>query len=143
VKDLGHDVRMGARDPDASRARTEPGHAGAEPLRDWLDHNPEIQLVTFHDAVGGSDVLLNATGASVSLDVLGQAEQKDLEGKIVIDIANPIDFSSGELDLTVGITDSLAETLQCAHPLLRVVKTLNTVTAAVMVDPMFNIKLVR
>jgi 8-hydroxy-5-deazaflavin:NADPH oxidoreductase len=135
LKDLGHDVRMGTRDPDASRARTEPGHAGAEPLRDWLDHNPEIQLVAFRDAIAGSDVLVNATGGSVSLDVLGFAEPKDLEGTILIDIANPIDFSSGELDLTIGITDSLGETLQRAYPSLRVVKTLNTVTAAVMVDP--------
>lgn len=135
LTELGHEVRMGTRDPAASRARTEPGRAGAVPLSDWLEHHPAIQLVTFRDAITASAVLVNATSGSASLDVLGDAEPRALEGKILIDIANPLDFSSGELDLTIGITDSLGETLQRAYPLLRVVKTLNTVTAAVMINP--------
>jgi predicted dinucleotide-binding enzyme len=135
LHDLGHAVRMGTRDPEASRARTDPGWAGALPLGTWLEHNPEIQLVTFRDAIGGSDVLINATTGSASVDVLAMADPKDLDGKIVIDIGNPLDFSSGDLDLTVGITDSLGETIQRAFPTSRVVKTLNTVTSAVMVDP--------
>jgi predicted dinucleotide-binding enzyme len=71
----------------------------------------------------------------VSVDVLALGDPADLDGKILIDIGNPLDFSSGDLDLTVGITDSLGETLQRTYPSLRVVKTLNTVTSAVMVDP--------
>jgi predicted dinucleotide-binding enzyme len=135
LTELGHEVRMGTRDPAASRARTEPGRAGAAPLSDWLEHHPAIQLVTFRDAITASALLVNATSGPASLDVLGDAEPRALEGKILIDIANPLDFSSGELDLTIGITDSLGETLQRAYPLLRVVKTLNTVTAAVMINP--------
>ena len=135
LHELGHEVRMGTRDPDASRGRTEPGYAGALPLGIWLEHNPEIQLVTFHEAIAGSEVLINATSGSVSVDVLATAGQKDLDGKIIIDIGNPLDFSSGDLDLTIGITDSLGETIQRAYPTSRVVKTLNTVTSAVMIDP--------
>jgi 8-hydroxy-5-deazaflavin:NADPH oxidoreductase len=135
LHEVGHEVRMGTRDPDASRGRTEPGYAGAEPLSAWLDHNPNIQLATFHDAIAGSDVLINATSGSASIDVLALADPADLERKLLIDIANPLDFSSGDLDLTVGITDSLAETIQRAYPSLHVVKTLNTVTSAVMINP--------
>jgi len=135
LHELGNEVRMGTRDPDASRVRTDPGWAGALPLSAWLEHNPAIQLVSFRDAIAGSDVLINATAGSTSVDALAAADPNDLDGKILIDIGNPLDFSSGDLDLTVGITDSLGETLQRAYPTTRVVKTLNTVTSAVMVDP--------
>ena len=136
LRELGNEVRMGTRDPDASRARTDPGWGGALPLGSWLERNPEIQLVSFRDAIAASDVLINATTGSASVDVFAMArDPKDLDGKIIVDIGNPLDFSSGDLDLTVGVTDSLGETIQRAFPTSRVVKTLNTVTSAVMVDP--------
>lgn len=131
---LGHEVRMGTRDVAASQARTDAGW-GAEPLSTWLEANPSVELATFHDAMAASDILINATSGSVSVDVLALGDPADLDGKILIDIGNPLDFSGGDLDLTVGITDSLGETLQRTYPSLRVVKTLNTVTSAVMVDP--------
>lgn len=131
---LGHDVRMGTRDVAASQARTDAGW-GAEPLSTWLEANPSVELATFHDAMAASDILINANSGTVSVDVLALGDPADLDGKILIDIGNPLDFSGGDLDLTVGITDSLGETLQRTYPSLRVVKTLNTVTSAVMVDP--------
>jgi predicted dinucleotide-binding enzyme len=131
---LGHEVRMGTRDVAASQARTDAGW-GAEPLSTWLEANPSVELATFHDAMAASDILINATSGTVSVDVLALGDPADLDGKILIDIGNPLDFSGGDLDLTVGITDSLGETLQRTYPSLRVVKTLNTVTSAVMVDP--------
>jgi predicted dinucleotide-binding enzyme len=131
---LGREVRMGTRDVAASQARTDAGW-GAEQLSTWLEANPSVELATFHDAMAASDILINATSGSVSVDVLALGDPADLDGKILIDIGNPLDFSSGDLDLTVGITDSLGETLQRTYPSLRVVKTLNTVTSAVMVDP--------
>lgn len=133
--ELGHEVRMGTRDVEAARARTEPGQAGAQPLGPWLEANPDVQLVTFADAVAGSEVLVNATSGSASVEVLRTANPDDLEGKILIDIGNPLDFSTGQLGLTVGVTDSLGETLQREFPSVRVVKALNMMTAAVMVDP--------
>jgi len=132
---LGHEVRMGTRDVAAARARTEPGQAGAEALGPWLDAHPDVQLATFADAVAGSEILINATSGSVSVDVLHAANLDGFEGKILIDLGNPLDFSSGQLDLTVKITDSLGETLQREFPNVRVVKALNMMTAAVMVDP--------
>ena len=132
---LGHEVRMGTRDVAAARARTEPGQAGAEALGPWLDTHPEVLLATFADAVAGSEILINATSGSVSVDVLHAANLDGFEGKILIDLGNPLDFSSGQLDLTVKITDSLGETLQREFPNVRVVKALNMMTAAVMVDP--------
>ena len=126
---------MCTRDVAAARARTEPGQAGAEALGPWLDAHPDVQLATFADAVAGSEILINATSGSVSVDVLHAANLDGFEGKILIDLGNPLDFSSGQLDLTVKITDSLGETLQREFPNVRVVKALNMMTAAVMVDP--------
>jgi predicted dinucleotide-binding enzyme len=132
---LGHEVRMGTRDVAAARARTDAGHAGAQPLGAWLAANPDVQLSTFAEAIAASEILVNATFGSASVDVLRNAEPDDLEGKILLDIGNPLDFSSGQLNLTVAITDSLGETLQREFPNVRVVKALNMITAAVMVDP--------
>ena len=61
---------------------------------------------------------------------------RELEGKVLIDIANPLDFSQGfPPHLTVSNTDSLAEQIQRTLPGTFVVKSLNTVNAAVMIDP--------
>ena len=54
----------------------------------------------------------------------------------LVDVANPLDFSQGmPPSLSVANTDSLAEQLQRAFPAARVVKTLNTVNAQLMVNP--------
>ncbi|MGZ4136766.1 MAG: NADPH-dependent F420 reductase [Actinomycetota bacterium] len=133
--DLGHDVRMGTRQPDATRARTEPDERGRESAASWLERNLDVELLTYADAAGAADVVVNATSGSASIDVLRSAGAANLGSKIVIDIANPLDFSSGQLSLSIGVTDSLAETIQREFPDVRVVKTLNTVTARVMVEP--------
>jgi predicted dinucleotide-binding enzyme len=64
------------------------------------------------------------------------AGESNLNGKVLVDISNALDYSRGmPPTLTVANTDSLAEQIQRAAPSVKVVKTLNTVNAAVMVDP--------
>lgn len=58
------------------------------------------------------------------------------QGKILIDLANPLDFSHGmPPSLAVCNTYSLGEEIQRAFPETKVVKTLNTVNCKVMVNP--------
>lgn len=115
---IGHDVVTGTRDPDATAARDDWG--GGE-------------LAAYAAASTGADLVVNATGGGVSLEALAQV---DLDGKVLLDVANPLDFSAGfPPTLSVKDTDSLAEQIQRAHPEARVVKSLNTVNGAVMVDP--------
>ena len=82
------------------------------------------------------ELLFLATIGEGALAALGSADPADLHGKTLVDVTNPIDASSGfPPTFFVTNTDSLAEQIQRAHPEARVVKSLNTVTAAVMVDP--------
>jgi hypothetical protein len=91
---------------------------------------------TYADAAAFGEIVVNATPGTASLDALAAAGVENLAGKTLWDIANPLDFSQGSPpSLTVANTDSLAEQIQRAHPDARVVKALNTVTAAVMVEP--------
>jgi predicted dinucleotide-binding enzyme len=132
---LGHEVRMGTRDVEAARSRTEPGQAGALPLGAWLAEHPHVELTAFADAIANSEILINASSGSASVEVLRSAAADNLENKILIDVGNPLDFSIGQLDLSPGVTDSLGETLQREFPTVRVVKALNMMTAGLMVDP--------
>ena len=71
-----------------------------------------------------------------SLDALKSAGESNLNGKILIDIANPLDFSKGmPPTLSVCNTDSLGEQIQNAFPKTMVVKTLNTTNCQIMVNP--------
>jgi predicted dinucleotide-binding enzyme len=125
---LGHDVMMGTRDtanPKAAAWAT--GAAGPGPA----------SAGTFAEAVRHGAVVINATAGAASLAALEAAGGAEaLSGKVLVDVANPLDFSGGAAPtLAVANTDSLGEQIQRAFPTARVVKTLNTVNANVMVHP--------
>jgi len=133
---LGHDVVVGTRDPQATLARTEAGPMGGVPFAQWHAEHSDISVASFADAAAGSDLVVNATNGTGSLEALNAAGAANLAGKVIVDIANPLDFSQGfPPSLNPVNTDSLGEQLQRAFPEARVVKTLNTMNANVMVDP--------
>ncbi len=121
---LGHDVMMGSRDAANPKAITwakEEGH--------------HASFGTFANAAAFGETIFNCTVGAASLDALRQAGGQNLEGKVLIDTANPLDYSTEIWTLTVCNTDSLGEQIQRTFPKARVVKTLNTVNANIMVDP--------
>ncbi|MCZ7558112.1 MAG: NAD(P)-binding domain-containing protein [Bacteroidia bacterium] len=132
----GHTVVYGTRNPAETLARSEAGPFGAPPFAEWFKTQPDARLVPFAGAAEGAELIVNATSGQGSLPALESAGAQRLEGKILIDIANPLDFSNGfPPSLSVCNTDSLGEQIQRAFPGLKVVKTLNTLTAALMVNP--------
>jgi 8-hydroxy-5-deazaflavin:NADPH oxidoreductase len=131
----GHDVVVGTRDPAATLARAEPDRQGTPPYAQWQDQNPAVRLVTLADAGAHAELLVNATSGAASVDALTAAGVGERPGLVVMDVANPLEFTPDGLALSVANTDSLAETLQRAFPDAHVVKTLNTMTASLMVDP--------
>lgn len=91
---------------------------------------------SFSEAAGFGELIFNCTEGSHSADALMSAGEANLKGKIMIDLANPLDFSAGEVPaLTVCNSISLAETLQNFFPGTKIVKALNHVAAEIMTDP--------
>jgi len=121
---LGHDVMMGSRSKD---------HKDADA---WLKQvKGKGKAGIFAEAAHFGDVLANCTQGAFTLDVLRALDRKDFAGKILIDIANPLDMSQQPPTLTICNTDSLGESIQREFPETKVVKALNTVNCQVMVDP--------
>ena len=136
LAELGHEVTTGTRDVAAAMARTAPDAMGNPPYAAWAAAHPQVRLATFAGAAAGAELLVNATSGGVSMAALAAAGTGNLAGKVLIDIANPLDFSRGfPPSLFVKDTDSLGEQVQAAYPELKVVKALNTLTAALMVNP--------
>jgi len=121
----GHEVRLGSRT------------AGNEAAVAWATAiGGPASEGTFADAAGFGELVVNATAGAASLEALHLAGAEQLAGKVLLDVSNPLDFSHGmPPTLTVCNDDSLGEQIQRAFADVRVVKTLNTVTAAVMVAP--------
>jgi 8-hydroxy-5-deazaflavin:NADPH oxidoreductase len=111
LRELGHGVTIGTRTP----------REGA---------------VSYSEAAGGAELVINATGGTASLEALASAGAENLAGKVLIDVSNALDPSQGMPPrVAVANDDSIGERIQDAYPETRVVKALNTVNTQVMVDP--------
>ncbi len=121
----GHSVMMGSRTADNESART------------WASEQGELASQgTFADAVASAEVILNCSAGMHSLSILASIHPADLAGKVLIDVANPLDFSNGfPPRLSICNDDSLGEQIQRAHPDVRVVKAFNTMSNAIMTAP--------
>lgn len=131
LADNGHNVMIGTRDTNALLA-----HTGEDAFAPWLAAHSAVAVGSYAEAAAFGEVLFNCTNGSGSLPALEAAGAGALGNKILVDVSNPLDFSRGfPPSLFVCNTDSLAEQIQRAFPRLRVVKSLNSVTAALMVNP--------
>lgn len=136
LAELGHEATVGTRDVDATMARTASDAMGNPPYADWAQAHPQVRLATFADAAADAELVVNATAGNVSIAALEAAGREHLAGKVLLDVANPLDYSQGfPPSLFVSNTDSLAEQIQAAFPETRVVKSLNTMNAFLMTDP--------
>ncbi len=133
---LGHEVVVGTRDVADALGRTEPDGWGRPGYAAWQAEHPDVRLVAYQEAAAAGEILVNAVNGAGSLEALSQAGADALVDKVLIDVSNPLDFSQGmPPTLFVKDTDSLGEQIQRTHPDVRVVKTLNTLTAELQAYP--------
>jgi len=122
----GHNVKMGSR-----TANNEKAIVWAEKFKSHTSQGD------FNDAAAFGELIFICLNGAYVLDALHSIDKKNLDGKIVIDITNPLDFSKGmppQILEGLGNSNSLGEEIQNALPKSFIVKTLNTVNYKLMVD---------
>ncbi len=125
LSQLGHKVCMGSRTHENPKAVEWAAQSG-----------PLASNGSFIEAAAFGEIIFNCTSGQVSLEALQLAGRENLSGKILVDVANPLDFSGGmPPTLSVCNTDSLGETIQRQFPDVKVVKALNTLNCQLMVNP--------
>jgi predicted dinucleotide-binding enzyme len=136
--ELGHSVMVSSRDTSLAR---DLGDWGELPSAEAFaaaqrELGREAAAGSFAAAAAHGEIVINATAGGHSLEALSAAGADNLAGKILVDVANALDHSQGmPPTLLFCNTDSLGERIQAAFPDARVVKSLNTTNAQVMVDP--------
>ncbi|HEX9615409.1 MAG TPA: NAD(P)-binding domain-containing protein [Bacteroidota bacterium] len=137
LNELGNGVMIGTRDPARTQANREGSPMGTPPFSEWHKSYQKVKLGTFAEAAKFGQVAFLCTNGSGTLEALKLAGAESLNGKTVIDISNPLDFSKGmppSLLPQWSNTNSLGEEVQKALPGAHVVKSLNIVNCEVMVN---------
>ena len=125
----GHEVMLGTRD------------TGKDDVVKWKEANPGGLTGTFEEAASFGELLVLATGGSVTVDAINLAGLKNFEGKTVIDATNPIAAAppvNGVLQFFTNQNESLMGKIQSLIPDAKLVKAFNSVGNAFMYKPDFN-----
>ncbi len=133
LAELGHDVCLGTRDVQKTLAVNEKNS-----VAEFITQHPGLKLKNFAEAAQWAELIINVSKGSASLDVIKSCGEKNLAGKIIVDISNPLDFSRGMPPILIPElcnTTSLGEEIQKLVPEAKVVKTLNTMWNGLMINP--------
>ena len=124
---LGHDVMLASRD------------GRSEAAANWLaEQAGGAATGSFAEAARHGEVIILAVRGDAALAAIAASGPDRLAGKVLLNISNPLDFSQGfppRMIPELSNTTSLSEAVQAAAPAARVVNSLNTMNAALMVNP--------
>lgn len=124
--ELGHSVMLGSRTADNPQAA------------EWAKHHGKQAVHgTFADAARFGERIFNCVQGIHAIEALNAAGKENLNGKLLIDLANPYIHKDGHISLDArwsGMT-SLGEEVQRLLPQTKVVKTLNYLHNYLMIHP--------
>jgi 8-hydroxy-5-deazaflavin:NADPH oxidoreductase len=125
----GFEVKLGSRDPlkDA--------------VKKWENENSGAKTGTFEEAAAFGELLVLAVAGHAVFQAVEASGLKNLEGKIIIDVTNPIAPAAPEKGILKFITTldrSLMEDLQTLVPKAKFVKAFNSVGNDLMYKPSFK-----
>ena len=133
---MHHDIHLGTRDPEKTLGNDKANQMTGKTFKQWHDEHLNVHVEPFAEVCKGAHLIINATSGMATLEVLETVGRENLQDNILIDIANPLDFSNGfPPTLNPVNEDSLGEQIQKKYPKAKVVKTLNTMNAFIMVNP--------
>ena len=138
LESLGHQIIIGTRNPEQTMSRNTGDMYGGPPFSEWHAAHKQINVSTFAESAAAGELLINATNGANSVSALKMAGVSSLNGKTLIDAANPLDASKGMPPFLIPSlcnTNSLGEEIQRSFPKLNVVKAFNTMWAGLMVNP--------
>lgn len=136
LTDLDHEVFMGTRDLPAKLSTPSSNQDAEQNFGNWCWSHPSVTVLNLEELPAETDLYINATNGQASIEALRRVGKMKLTNKVLLDIANPLDFTNGmPPSLSICNTDSLGETIQRTFPESRVVKSLNTMNAHLMVNP--------
>jgi 8-hydroxy-5-deazaflavin:NADPH oxidoreductase len=124
----GHSVTLGTR------------NKSKEEVLKFKNENPAVAIGDFGETAKAGELLVLATGGSVTADAIALAGITNFNGKVVIDATNPIAAAppvNGVLKFFTSLDDSLMERIQKQLPGAKLVKAFNSVGNAVMYKPDF------
>jgi 8-hydroxy-5-deazaflavin:NADPH oxidoreductase len=122
----GHTVVFGTRDVQGERALKAVAQVAGSHAALYADAAKQSQMAVLATAWSGAHNALQLTG------------EDNLEGKLLIDVTNPLEFSSGKPQLFIGFPNSAGATIQALLPKVKVVKAFNITSSSRMVDPQFT-----
>jgi 8-hydroxy-5-deazaflavin:NADPH oxidoreductase len=117
----GHSVTLGTRD--------------LSKLEAFILDNPKVSIKSYADATQFGDIVILAVNFDGMTSTLELAGADHLAGKVVIDLSNPLEFSTGKPALALGWNTSAGESLQNWLPNAHVVKALSACGRNSMLDP--------
>src|SRR5690554_1382506 len=78
LSQLGYQVMVGTRDPEATLARSEPDSSDDPPFAVWQTQHPKVKLGHFSEAAAFGSLIVNATAGIGSIEALKNAGEKNL-----------------------------------------------------------------
>jgi 8-hydroxy-5-deazaflavin:NADPH oxidoreductase len=98
---------------------------------------PGSSAALYADAAQQAEMAVLATSWSGTQNAVQLATNAALKGKLIIDVTNPLDFSTGKPQMALGFPNSAGASIQAWLPDAKVVKAFNIITSTRMIDPKF------